>query len=161
MATKLGRMITYFDCILPKKSINDHIITCFCEITWQTKNISVTLRVPMATKLGYIQWGVSFHKVTRSFDLLVLQGHVNYFSCCITTTSRPRTTTHGKAVTYYKKLEVLNHTNLWTHGDVRSGDKLKHYISHTTIPLATKPGRVVTYNKELPSIKLRSFYHVV
>ena len=41
MATKLGRMITYFDYILPKKLINDHIITCFCEITWQTKNISL------------------------------------------------------------------------------------------------------------------------
>ena len=27
--------------------------------------------------------------------------------------------------------------------------------------MATKPGRVVTYNKELPSIKSRPFYHVV
>ena len=29
------------------------------------------------------------------------------------------------------------------------------------MPMATKPGRVVTYNKELPSIKSRPFYQVV
>ena len=29
------------------------------------------------------------------------------------------------------------------------------------MPMATKPVRVVTYNKELPSIKSRTFYHVV
>ena len=29
------------------------------------------------------------------------------------------------------------------------------------MPMATKPVRVVTYNKELPSIKSRPFYHVV
>ena len=38
MATKLGRMVTYLDYLLPTKS-NDHIITCFCEITWQTNTI--------------------------------------------------------------------------------------------------------------------------
>ena len=38
MATKLGRMVTYFDYLLLIKS-NDHIITRFCETTWQTKNM--------------------------------------------------------------------------------------------------------------------------
>ena len=36
MATKLGRMVTHLDCLLSIKS-NEHIITWFCEITWQTK----------------------------------------------------------------------------------------------------------------------------
>ena len=38
MATKLSSMVTYLDCILPIKP-DDDIITWFCEITWQTKNI--------------------------------------------------------------------------------------------------------------------------
>ena len=44
---------------------------------------------------------------------------------------------------------------------MRSHGKLKKNISTTAMPMATKPGRVVTYNKELPSIKSRPFYHVV
>ena len=38
MATKLGRMVTYLDYFLPIES-NDHIISWFCEISSQTKNI--------------------------------------------------------------------------------------------------------------------------
>ena len=48
---------------------------------------------------GDIQWGVSFHKVTRSFDGVVLQGYMNYFTCCVTTTTRPMATKLGKLVT--------------------------------------------------------------
>ena len=33
--------------------------------------------------------------------------------------------------------------------------KNRCYISTTTLPMTTKPGRVVTYNEELPSIKLQ------
>ena len=46
------------------------------------------------------------------------------------------------------------YTTLWTHGHMRSCDK---YISviyfHYCNALVTKPGRVVPYNKELPSLK--------
>ena len=52
-------------------------------------------------------------------------------------------------VTYYEKLPPIkshNPSSTW------SRDELKN-ISVTTIPRATKPGRVVTYNEELPSIK--------
>ena len=38
MATKLSRMVIYHDCRLHITS-NDHIITWFCEIRWQTKKI--------------------------------------------------------------------------------------------------------------------------
>ena len=39
MATKLGRMVTCLDCLLPIKS-NGHMLVRFIQITWQTKNIS-------------------------------------------------------------------------------------------------------------------------
>ena len=42
--------------------------------------------------------------------------------------------------------------------DEKSCDKLKNFY---TILMATKPYRVVKYNKELPSIKSRPFFHVV
>ena len=38
MATKIGRMVTYIDRVLPINS-HDHIITSSWEITCQTKNI--------------------------------------------------------------------------------------------------------------------------
>ena len=47
----------------------------------------------------------SLYKVTRSFDHVVLQIHVKYFSCCITTTTKPMAMKLCKVVTYYKKLQ--------------------------------------------------------
>ena len=38
MTPKLSRIVTFIDCFLLTKS-NDHIITWFCEITRQPKNI--------------------------------------------------------------------------------------------------------------------------
>ena len=64
-------------------------------------------------------------------------------------------------VTYYKKLQpIKSHKplNTWF---VRSRDELKKIISTTTMPMATKPDRVVTYNKELNFIKSRFFYCVI
>ena len=63
----------------------------------------------------YIQWGVPFRKVIRFFDQgqVVLQGHVNYFNCCITTT--PIDTKLGKVVPYYKKIQrIKSHKSLNT-----------------------------------------------
>ena len=50
MDAKLSRMVTYRDCLLPINS-NDHIIIWYCEVTWQTEDISTTT-MPMATKPG-------------------------------------------------------------------------------------------------------------
>ena len=69
-------------------------------------------------KVGDIQWGFSFHKVTRSFDHVVWQDHVNYFSCYITTTTRSMATKLDKVVTYYEKLKPIksyNQLNTWSH----------------------------------------------
>ena len=38
MVTKLGRMVTYIDGLLPIKP-HDPLITWSCKIMWQTKNI--------------------------------------------------------------------------------------------------------------------------
>ena len=61
---------------------------------------------------------VGIYTLRASFDHVVLQGHVNYFSCCITTTTRPMATKLRKVVTYYKKLQIIKSHNLlntWSH----------------------------------------------
>ena len=84
---------------------------------------------------GNKQWGVHFHNVTRSFDHVVLQDHVKYFSCCITNYARLVTTNLGKNVTcYIRNFNLLSHTTLWTRGHLRSRDKLKKFdlLYHNT-----------------------------
>ena len=75
-----GRMVTYLEQLLAIKS-HDHIITWSCEITWQTKIVVYPLPQNVCDyqtwQGGDIQRGGSFHKLTRSFDHVVLQGHVN------------------------------------------------------------------------------------
>ena len=57
--------------------------------------------MPMAIKLGRVGiYNEEFlSKVTRSFDHVALQGHVNYFSCYVTTTTRSMATKYSKVVT--------------------------------------------------------------
>ena len=59
-----------------------------------------------------------------------------------------------------RSFNLLSHTTLWTQGHVRSCDKVKTFYLHYHNTYVTKPGRVVTYNKELLSIKPRPFYHL-
>ena len=93
MTTKQGRIMTYLEWLLPIKS-HDHIITWSFNIMSyhvinQNNYISINT-MSMAINFGRvgIQWGVSFHKFTRSFDHVILSGDVNYFNCCITTNTR-------------------------------------------------------------------------
>ena len=83
MATKLGRMITYLDSLLPLKS-QDPLITWSCEITWQTKllYIHVVLQSYVTNdhqtwQGGDIPWRAPTHKLisqwrgfVRSRDML-------------------------------------------------------------------------------------------
>ena len=62
----------------------------------------------MSIVINFGRVGVPFHKATRSFDRVVLQGHVKYVSCCITTTTRSKL---GKVVTYNKKLQPIKSRN--------------------------------------------------
>ena len=59
-----------------------------------------------------------------------------------------------------RNFDLLSHTTFWTQGHVRSCDKLKTFYLHYHNTYVTKPGRVVTYNKELFSIKPRPFYRL-
>ena len=117
MATKRDRMMNYLEWLLLTKWY-DHIITRSCKMTWKTKKVTYPLTQYLWLSIltgGDVQWGVSFHKNARSFNHVVLQGHVNYFSCCITTTTRPMATKLGKVVTYYKKLNpIKSHSPLNT-----------------------------------------------
>ena len=70
MATKRGRMVTYLVYLLPIK-LSDHIITWFCKIAWQTKNISTTA-VPMATKLGKMMTYLEWLLPTKSYDRIIM-----------------------------------------------------------------------------------------
>ena len=63
-------------------------------------------------RVGIYKKGVPFHEVTRYFDHVVLQKHVNYFSCCITATIWPMTTKLGKMVTHYKKIQPIKSQTL-------------------------------------------------
>ena len=111
MATKRGRVMTYLGWLLPIRS-HDHIITWSCNITWQTKIITYPLIKCICIWLSVLaEWGYT----VRSF---LPQAIVNYFSCCITTTTRPMATKRGKVVTYYKKLQPVKSHNLlntWSH----------------------------------------------
>ena len=51
MATKLGKMVTYLEGLLPVKS-QDALTTLSWKITWQTKTILFPLLVPMFIKHG-------------------------------------------------------------------------------------------------------------
>ena len=73
----------------------------------------------MAINLGRVRiYNEEFLSIkSQSFDHVVLQGHVNYFSCCITTITRTMGTKLGKVVTYCKKLQPVkshNSLNTWS-----------------------------------------------
>ena len=95
MATKLVRMLTYLDDLLPIKS-HDPLIMWSCKIPWQTKII--------LSSLSYCLWppNVTSHKLTWSFDYVVLWDRVTTENCYIFTTTAPMTTKLGKLVTFYE-----------------------------------------------------------
>ena len=83
---------------------------------------------------------------------MILQGHVKYFCCCTTRTATYMTTKLGKVVTHYNNLQRINSHNILK---ASSRDKLKTFCLHITIPMTTKPVRVIIYNEELPFQKVK------
>ena len=77
MATKLDRMVTYLNGLVPVKS-HSHLITWFCKITWQTKIIKSSLPLSTASKLDRM--------ITYLDELLPIKSHVPLitWSCEIT-----------------------------------------------------------------------------
>lgn len=54
----------------------------------------------------------------KSGGNVVLQGHINFFSYCITTTTRPMATKLDKVVTSYEIIQPIKSNNLlntWSH----------------------------------------------
>ena len=77
MTTKLGRMVTYLEALLTIKS-HYALITWSCKVTWQTKIIFSTTRLPMTTKLG------SMVTYFDRFLLIISHGFLITWSCEIT-----------------------------------------------------------------------------
>ena len=114
-------------------------------MTWQTKIIIYPLN-------GYQFWQGRYIQQVASFDHVVLQGQVNYFSSSFTTTKRPMTPKLGKMVAYYKKLQSIkshNPLNTWSR-------------EVTWLPnLAGWLDWMLDYNQEISSIKSGLFYYLV
>ena len=61
-------------------------------------------------------WGAPTHKVTKSFNHMVLWGYVTNQMCRISTCTRLMTAKHHKVVTYHEKLppiKLCNPLNTW------------------------------------------------
>ena len=101
LATKLRRMVTYLNGLLPIRS-NNCLITWSCKVTLQTKIIIFTTRVPLATKLCRMVTYLNGLLPIKSNNCLIT------WSCKITlqtkiiifTTRVPMATKLGRMVTY-------------------------------------------------------------
>ena len=88
------------------------------------------------------------------------------WSCCLTRSCRlfkllwSMTSKRRKVVTYYK-IQPIKSQCSFEHEALRSRDKLNTFHLHCTILVATSPGKVVAYIKELLPIKSCPFHHMV
>ena len=110
MATKLGRMVTNLERLLPKKLLYP-LVTWSSKVTWKTKTIISP--PPQCLWLPSLSgWWIA------------LRGS---FPC---------------------------YSTLWSRDLAKSLDKLKPFYSTATVPMATKPGRMVTNLEQLLPIML-------
>ena len=59
---------------LPSIKSQDHLITCFCKVTWHINTLYLHYHNGYSYQTwlgGYIQWEASFHKVIESLDRMV------------------------------------------------------------------------------------------
>ena len=99
--------------------------------------------------------------LTRFFDHVVLEGHVNNFSCCITTTPRPMDLNLARWWLTIGNFKPLNHIILWIRGYLRSRDKLKIFYLYCHNTYGGPTWQDGYLNEKLPSIKSGPFYRVV
>ena len=100
-AINFSRMVAYLEWLL------------LVKITWQSKKIIYPLTQCLWLSIGGIQWRVPY-KVTRSFDHVVLQGHVNYFSCLLLLPQGVYPLNLAKWWLTIRKFNPLSPTTLWT-----------------------------------------------
>ena len=103
----------------------------------------------MAINFGGMPWGIIFRKVTRSFDHVVLQGHVKCFSYFIAATQGLWSLNLARWWLAIRNFNPLSHTTLWTRSHVRLHDILKAFYLH----YHNTHGHQITCNEELPPIK--------
>ena len=145
-------MVTNLEQLLPIMLLYP-LVTCYCEITWQIKNIS-TNTVPMTSKLDsmvtnlerilpimlirpLVTWFYEIKWQTKDFISLLLQ--------CLWPPNLA-----GWWLTCYPRC----YSTFWSCDFAKSRDKLKAYISTTMMSITTNFARDVTDHKGVPPIKL-------
>ena len=151
MSTKLGRMVTNLQRLLPRILLYP-LVACSREIIWQTKNIS-TNRMPLTTKLckGYdVPWEDPTHKVTWPLNHVILQNHVTNWRHYISTTMMPVTTKLGRGATYHEGLPIKSHAYIITWScEISWQTKIVSLRQCLWLP---NFGRVSIYTEKLPYI---------
>ena len=144
MVTKIGRLVTNHERLLPITS-HDTLIMWFFKITWETRTfISLLSQCLWPPNLAGLWLTISG---SRSKILLFFW-------------SRGLTRSREKLKAVYPHYHSVYSSRNWGVGDLLSIwpmiDTIKNWkhISTTTIPMATKLGRVVLYHKKLLIIKL-------
>ena len=131
MATKLGRVVGYYERILPVKS-NDPLIRWLCSITWQAKTC-LQCHSAYGHQIwqdGNLSWLALAHKITWYFNHLVLEDHLTNESHCISITTVPMTTKLGRMVTYIERLQPIKSHDLESDGLTRFRDNLNNLYLH-------------------------------
>ena len=150
MASKIGRIVTYFERLLTIQSFYA-LITWSCKVTWQTKIIiypQLECLWLQTSQNDDLSCWVPTYKITSPFDHVVLQGHVtkNHY---ISITKVPMATKLGRMMTSIDELlPIMLHDPLITwHCEIRisltgGGSARKHLSRHrllvylkTIIPL--------------------------
>ena len=99
MATKLGRMVTYLECLPPIKVLIP-LVTWSCKISWQTKTIIYPLPQclwPPDLPVWWLTLRGSYHIVTR--PLIRLLDHVIIWKFYFSTFTRLVATKLGRVLT--------------------------------------------------------------
>ena len=150
ITTKLGMLMTYLERLLPIKS-DDSLVSWFCKITWQVKNISATFYKNIDGRQtwqgGDSPWGTPTKSVTWSYKLEVNTHNklqllnLSYHNTCGHQISQ------GGDIPLYRDIPIKSFDPLVI-DLVRSRDRWNTYISRISAyicrrPMREKVGKVV------------------
>ena len=151
MSTKLGRMVTNLQQLLP--IILLYLWLCVLERSFDRGKTYLRQHdvCDHQTWQGCaVPWEDPIHKVTWPLNHMVLQNHVTNQSHYISTTMMPMTTKPGRGATYHEGLPIKLHGYIIT-WSCEITDKLKSYIHcHNTCGNHTLAGWVYALRIFLP-----------
>ena len=143
MATRVGRMVTYFGSLLTIKSFYA-LITCSCKVTWQ-KRIIIHFQLEclwlQTWQNDNSTWWVPTHKVTSPFDHVVLRDNVKPLYLHYHNIYGHQASKDGDILWQapnHKVIQSFDHVVL--QGQVANKN---HHISITRVSMATKNGRMI------------------